>query len=304
MENQRRIDRLDEAFLFIISMVGVLFTIIQVYTKEIQGLVEISPLMFIGVFLPFYVGYVRGAIICNTIEERLRGWSYLAVGVSTYLALFLTKISPVMYWIFILISIILVFYIEKWFDSIFDVRKNISTIYAYFGTIIGGFCLAIVSRWLINLMLLNSNGQPFKTNGISTIVFSGIGVLIFIVYEKLSRQIIGINLPLKNDEKEVRQIISESAKNFLTYGLFLFPFELIFIAPEQDLRISFLSFQAFSFVFIGTFLMFKTPLFGAIFEIFGMFFAIMAFFLFMKIKKIDFSKISYVLQAFSKNEFK
>lgn len=85
---QNKLDRLDDAFLFTISLVGVLFTVVQVATEGITGLIEILPLLILGIAIPFYVGYIRGAIECKSVIERARGWVYLAVVVIAYFAFF------------------------------------------------------------------------------------------------------------------------------------------------------------------------------------------------------------------------
>lgn len=79
---EKKLERLDTAFLFIISLVGLLFTIIQFAAEGIAGLLEILPLLVLGVVIPFYVGYVRGAIEDNSLIEKARGWVFLTVGVS------------------------------------------------------------------------------------------------------------------------------------------------------------------------------------------------------------------------------
>jgi len=85
--SHRRIERLDDFFLFITSVLGLSFSLLYTlfgYREIIYGFL---PLLIIGVVIPIYIGYVRGAILLDTLEERVRGWIYFLYGVVFYLAL-------------------------------------------------------------------------------------------------------------------------------------------------------------------------------------------------------------------------
>ena len=63
--NGNRLDKLDDAFLFIVSFIGLLITIIQasIFGTSVQSLVEVLPLLFLGMVMPLYIGYFRGGNI-------------------------------------------------------------------------------------------------------------------------------------------------------------------------------------------------------------------------------------------------
>jgi hypothetical protein len=291
MESSRKIERLDDAFLFMISLIGLLFTIIQIYMEGISGLIEISPLIFLGVLLPFYIGYLRGAIAIDSVIERIRGWVYLAVGVSTYLAFFLARIDSILYWFFIVLAFFSTYYLERWFSTIFEIGDNISNLYAYFGTIISGFAFAFISRMLISLYSDLQSRPPYSFLLLFMIWVTYSALVITVIFEKLSRAVISVQLPLRQEEMEVRRRIFSSFRLFFS-GFFIFGFELLSITFELDMRIAFFWFQTLVFVFIGCFLgAAGVPIITDICIITSMIFTTCGIYFFLKIKEIDFSKI-------------
>lgn len=76
----------DEFFLFITSALGFFFS----FTYTLLGYREVVygflPLLIIGLVIPIYIGYVRGAILLDMLEERVRGWIYFLCGVFVYIA--------------------------------------------------------------------------------------------------------------------------------------------------------------------------------------------------------------------------
>lgn len=77
--------KLDSALLFFSSSLSVAFGVGYAYlgTKWLQYYL---PMLFLGWFMPIYIGYVRGSLIKNSIEERVRGWIYFIVGLGYYVA--------------------------------------------------------------------------------------------------------------------------------------------------------------------------------------------------------------------------
>lgn len=284
MENSKRIERLDNAFLFIVGLVGLLFTITQVYMEGISGLIEISPLIFLGIFLPFYVGYLRGAIEVNSVIERIRGWVYLAVGMSTYLAFFIMRINTYFYWIFILIAFLSTYSLKKWFNAIFEIANNVSNFYAFSGTVIAAFTLAVISRRLMWALLLPAF---VMTSDFCYIYF---GLILFVILEKLSRSMPEVQLPLERQEvNKLRKVWLSLSGEVLGFGFVLFA--MIHI----DLKIAFFFFQTYAFVLIGLIIhMFGTSPynpFANIFFLASMLFATVGLCFFWRIEKNDFSKI-------------
>jgi hypothetical protein len=80
-----RISSLDNSFLFLISSVTVVFTVIQAFVSSGVAFLLFMPLLFSGLFYPFYAGYLRGAVEGSMIG-RIRGWICFIVGTATYVA--------------------------------------------------------------------------------------------------------------------------------------------------------------------------------------------------------------------------
>ena len=76
------IDKLDDLFLYLSTVPTILFTVIQAALGE-EMLLVFLPIL-IPTFVALYIGYIRGAITVNTIEERIRGWIYLIAAILFY----------------------------------------------------------------------------------------------------------------------------------------------------------------------------------------------------------------------------
>jgi hypothetical protein len=83
MEENRRRDKLDDALLFLMGSIGILFGLIQVYVGFSTLLQFIVPVALLGWALPFYFGFVRGAI-GDSMADRYRGWIFLVIGLFLY----------------------------------------------------------------------------------------------------------------------------------------------------------------------------------------------------------------------------
>lgn len=292
MGSSRKVDRLDDAFLFIISLVGLLFTIIQIYMEGISGLIEISPLLFLGVLLPFYIGYLRGAISIDSVIERIRGWVYLAVGISTYIAIFLARIYPYLYFLFIILAFFSTYFLERWFNTIFEIEDDISNLYAFSGTTISSFSLAFSSYSVIKICSELLSQEPSYSALLLFEIWSVYVLLIIsIIMEKLSRNVIGVKLPLSQQEIEKRRKLYSSLRQ-LASAFFIFGEELLLIVFTVGSKITFFWIQAMYFGMLGLGLaLCNIPIFVDIFLIASMIFATFGLYLFLRIKEIDFSKI-------------
>jgi hypothetical protein len=91
MDNPRKTERLDDAFLFILGSVGLIISFMQITMKELTEIVEAMPFLLLGIALPFIVGYLKGAIEIDSVEERMRGWIYFVIGISSYFAFFIFR---------------------------------------------------------------------------------------------------------------------------------------------------------------------------------------------------------------------
>jgi Family of unknown function (DUF6338) len=89
-EAKLNIGKLDDAFLFVLALATLGFTIVQTSVRGPGGLVVATPVLLSGVALPFYVGFWRGAVTLNSDLERVRGWTILVMGNFIMLALLIT----------------------------------------------------------------------------------------------------------------------------------------------------------------------------------------------------------------------
>lgn len=83
---EARLQSLDDAFLFSIGSTSVAFAFLEAALGGMNALLLSTPLLIAGLFFPFYIGYLRGAIVVDTILERIRGWIYFTAGTSIYAA--------------------------------------------------------------------------------------------------------------------------------------------------------------------------------------------------------------------------
>jgi len=88
-----RLGKLDSLFLFIPTLVGIVFSLSQFYLRTVREETIVAffiPILLIIVAIPIYVGYYRGGIALDSIVERARGWIYLANGFLIYLLVMIT----------------------------------------------------------------------------------------------------------------------------------------------------------------------------------------------------------------------
>ena len=88
-----KLDKLDEAFLFLISLTSIIFALLQVVLMPPTFIVFTFILLVIGVLLPFYYGFWRGALEDDPLLRSI-GWIYLFLGITSYLtAIFISLLS-------------------------------------------------------------------------------------------------------------------------------------------------------------------------------------------------------------------
>jgi len=86
LDRKLRLGKLDSALLFLSSSVGLVFAVTQTLTKPPSSSLAIfAPAFLLGWILPFYYGYVKGALVRDSIIDRYRGWTYFFVGLGMYL---------------------------------------------------------------------------------------------------------------------------------------------------------------------------------------------------------------------------
>jgi hypothetical protein len=78
------VGKLDSALLFLLSTVGIIFAVIRAVINPSASIVTAIPLVVLGIMLPFYYGYVRGALVRSSTVDRYRGWIFFLVGLGAY----------------------------------------------------------------------------------------------------------------------------------------------------------------------------------------------------------------------------
>jgi hypothetical protein len=83
IEKKLTLSKLDSALLFFSSSLSLAFGV-GYALLGIEWLRFYIPMLLLGWFMPIYIGYVRGSIILDSVEERIRGWIYFIVGLGFY----------------------------------------------------------------------------------------------------------------------------------------------------------------------------------------------------------------------------
>jgi len=87
-DRDKIVSKLDSALLFFASSVNLVFGLgYAIFAFEWLKIFVLFLIM--SWIIPIYVGYIRGALIQDSIDERIRGWIYFAYG-TAYYACFLT----------------------------------------------------------------------------------------------------------------------------------------------------------------------------------------------------------------------
>jgi hypothetical protein len=240
MDNQRKAESLDNGFLFAIGLVTFVITIVQINMGDPTQVLEAIPFIILGIVLPFVVGYFRGAIEFNSVEERLRGWIYFLIGTFSYFAFFATfRIRNYGYviteslFIFILIcSGVTTYLFLKWSKRVFNIQ-NQSIQYAYSGTILGAAVCAWFLRTLISIFLDFQGRNVYEmitTNYASLFFWISISLFSFsvvVVCEKASGNVLRNMVELPNLGNRVQRIFVIRGAN-LGFRLFEYSFGINF----------------------------------------------------------------------------
>ena len=71
---EARLDSLDKAFLFLIGTTNTAFVLLQTALNGIKALLLFAPLLVTGLFFPFYIRYLGGAIAHLESYDYLLRW--------------------------------------------------------------------------------------------------------------------------------------------------------------------------------------------------------------------------------------
>ena len=208
----RRIDKLDSFFLWVSSLSGLGFSVFITYLKT-----PIGPYIPIFALIAYSiaVGYVSGAISLDSFTERIRGWSYLTLGLSLYVPLTIMKIG------------------ESQLQDLLGSMRNVA--YLQMGL---GLAIPLAIAFLYNRFAVGGIYRSFKqpreevTNTIlwrSTIASFYLGSLLYISILALYNENIDLLnsllytcfiliflIPLVNEEKAMRGLLKlETHQNYV-----------------------------------------------------------------------------------------
>lgn len=298
-----KLDKLDDAFLFLLGLIGIVITVMQVYMLSITGLFEIIPLIFIGIIMPFYIGYLRGAIsvtlLNNSFIERLRGWIYLIVGSSAYVGYILsTRLS---YRIFILditfnlcvgVGLILTYFFLKWAVHVFkEAQRNISHEYAFSSAITSAFLFPFFFRMFVSIYSDMHVRFQYSSLLIGFIWTTFFIILVSLIYERVSRKIINANLSMPVAEIE-RHRKHNAFVRFSMYNI-----EIYLLVIATSIKSTFLWVIGLILGLLSIFLLFLSlPLFPDAYFIMSVLFLLLGTWYFFK-SDVNFSRLSEIIQA-------
>lgn len=306
--SSQRIDRLDNAFLFILSFVGLLASFLQVNPVNSLARYRLIPFLFLGILWPFYIGYLNGAIKKDNIAERIRGWIYFFVSTGTYFAFYLSNLNIVNFsYEVLLLSIpfwMLAYFFIKWLRVIFPDVKNINYKYAYSGTFICSIWLSFIFTMSISIYLDMAVNFPIVLlNNFKEFLFFLIidlaSFILFVFYEKASNQITQPNVIIQADLK--KEIKTKLKKFNILRHLFLASYygtSLLYYTIEYDLKIRLYMFVGYWMWIIGSiFFVFNISFISTTYYVISMVSLIVGLIKFIKIEKIDFTKQRIVFSA-------
>lgn len=84
IDRKLRLAKLDSALLFFSSSLSLAFGVGYGLLGS-KWLQYYLPMLLLGWVMPIYIGYVRGSLLKDSIEERMRGWTYFVMGLGFYI---------------------------------------------------------------------------------------------------------------------------------------------------------------------------------------------------------------------------
>lgn len=187
IDKKSKKESLDTALLFFSSSLSIGFTIISAILRY-QDLLIFLPTLFLGWFMPIYVGYVRGSLILDSVEERARGWIYLGIGAVLYiLMVFIPNVltdveSSFAYFLsfffgVIIPSTLVYFFIKNYINKIsviFGIEPTEETDKSFLMTFMSSFLCVVFFVSLISIM---KAGNDILTDIL--LLVSAVGAIIF-----------------------------------------------------------------------------------------------------------------------------
>jgi hypothetical protein len=268
-----KLGKLDDAFLFVLASLGIVISFITSFVAidkdNFTLLVSAVPFLLLGVLLPFFIGYIRGAISERNIQERIRGWLYFLIGTTTYFGFFLTFLmTKVNYYIretifltIVAIGLVLAYKFIKWSKNQFRFAGLLTT-YSFSATSLGALVFSFsVSSIIGNIFdIINSiiiKPTSFTLLFLNSALFFAIviffSVLFIILLEKASRSATQLSIKGFDCQQSISlSKISRFKNNYFvkgTYlGLVLFEYTFDYCLEARTLWI-----QSFAYWIIGFF---------------------------------------------------
>lgn len=295
-EKRIKTEKLDTAFLFGLASIGLIIAFLET-NKDLASAVEAIPFLFLGVLLPFLVGYMRGAIELDSVEERLRGWIYFLIGTTSYSSYLLINwlhaayiFEEAVFISIIIFGLVITYVLLRWSKKVFGV-SGVSCQYAFSGTMLSAITIAFINRFVVALffdyhdkmhLLFSENSESFFWFSIVMFALS-----IFVILEKASTNAVNAELELPKFEGKLRKIMLSTPIKGLIFG-----FVLLEYAFDYNLETFFIWSQAFALWTLGCFLWVAgIPLFPQTFFMIASFFTVIAIIAFCKLEAIRYNRI-------------
>jgi hypothetical protein len=140
------IDSLDDAFLFVLALTTLVFSLLEALLVGKVALVVFVPFLVTGLVYPFYSGYLRGVVEHapwrQPMLRRVKGWVYLSVGTVAYAAMSATSIlapravdsAMLVYFLVVLLGLPVCYIGIRW------VRIITGTVLPSDGVVVGASC--------------------------------------------------------------------------------------------------------------------------------------------------------------------
>jgi hypothetical protein len=253
-----RTERFDRVFFFILGLTGLIISLVEIPspTGEISILFDI-PFLFIGIFIPLYVGYFGGAIERESIKRRVRGWIYYIVGMSAYFSLIASSSmknmseKQLIFGVISILGLVIAYLFIKWSKKTFGICGTACQ-YSFSGTAFSSFCIAFVSQLIVNLSIdfQGKNSMELFFNSPEVLFWAWlILTILFVVsvFEKTSKAALDAEIEIP-PPKRLRWLLNSFVIKGVAFGYDLFDY-LICTCP----KLWFLWTQSFTFCIISSF---------------------------------------------------
>jgi len=296
LEKRSKEEMLDNALLFTTSSINLLFVFIQILIgfREEQVLHYLI-LLFIGVFFPFYVGYIRGAIVTDSIIERLRGWVYLIAGVCTYISFFLRWIESFAEWglLFYLILLMFGFILTRKFIQLMlkalGVQLELSDKYALCGT--GGAASVITFfgiYFIPDLRMLRAGLFENLFAAFPMLNFQVLLMVAFFILERTSRNLISYS-----EEFAVIEFSNEKDRNH-PMSAFVMGVDVFFVGMMSNVKVQNFFLGALIAEMVGLMLEQRFPPISSMILLISTIAYLVALVIFLRQKELDLSRASKI----------